>query len=158
MWGRRLPGTMISDRILEHPELLLLKRPAAHGPAGADPEIAARVSEILLAIERGGEPELRRVSRELDGWDPPSFEVGPEQVAAATASLPAALRESIEFAQAQIALEDPSRTPEFGIDLYRNITNLNLRVARIAPTHSNRAVPYDNLKKAIGILPVVPAT
>jgi glyoxylase-like metal-dependent hydrolase (beta-lactamase superfamily II) len=53
---------------------------------------------------------------------------------------------------------DPSRTPEYGIDLYRNITELNLKVARVAPTHSNRAVPYDNLKKAIGILPVVPAT
>jgi glyoxylase-like metal-dependent hydrolase (beta-lactamase superfamily II) len=51
---------------------------------------------------------------------------------------------------------DPSRTPEFGIDLYRNITDLNLKVSRIAPTHSNRAVPYDNLKKAIGILPIGP--
>src|SRR5262245_57425355 len=53
---------------------------------------------------------------------------------------------------------DPSRTPEFGIQLYRNVTELNLKVARIAPTHSNRAVPYDNLKKAIGLLPIVPAT
>ena len=53
---------------------------------------------------------------------------------------------------------DPSRTPEYGIDLYRNVMELNLKVARIAPTHSNRAVPYDNLKKAIGILPIVPAT
>ena len=48
---------------------------------------------------------------------------------------------------------DPSRTPEYGIDLYRNVTQLNLNVARIAPAHSTRAVPYDNLKKAIGILP-----
>ena len=48
---------------------------------------------------------------------------------------------------------DPSRTPEYGIDLYRNITRLNLNVARIAPAHSARAVPYENLKKAIGILP-----
>ncbi len=35
-------------------------------------------------------------------WDPPSFEVSAEQVAAATASLPDALKESIAFAQAQI--------------------------------------------------------
>ena len=48
---------------------------------------------------------------------------------------------------------DPARTPEYGIDLYRNVTQLNLNVERIAPTHSSRAVPYDNLKKAIGILP-----
>ncbi len=49
---------------------------------------------------------------------------------------------------------DPSRTPEYGIDLYRNITLLNLNVKTIAPAHSTRAVPYDNLKKAIGLLPV----
>lgn len=48
---------------------------------------------------------------------------------------------------------DPSRTPEYGIDLYRNVTRLNLNVVTIAPAHSTRAVPYDNLKKAIGILP-----
>jgi len=48
---------------------------------------------------------------------------------------------------------DPARTPEYGIDLYRNITQLNLNVERVAPAHSTRAVPYDNLKRAIGILP-----
>jgi glyoxylase-like metal-dependent hydrolase (beta-lactamase superfamily II) len=47
---------------------------------------------------------------------------------------------------------DPSRTPEYGIDLYRNITQRNLNVERVAPAHSTRAVPYDNLKMAIGIL------
>ena len=72
---------MISDCILEHPELLLLKRPAAAGGPGADPRIAERVSEILLAIERGGETELRRISRELDGWDPPSFELTRAEIA-----------------------------------------------------------------------------
>src|SRR2546429_541036 len=49
---------------------------------------------------------------------------------------------------------DPARTPEYGIDLYRNITLLNLNVKTIAPAHSTRAVPFDNLKKAIGVLPV----
>jgi glyoxylase-like metal-dependent hydrolase (beta-lactamase superfamily II) len=53
---------------------------------------------------------------------------------------------------------DPARTPEYGIDLYRNITLLNLNVKTIAPAHSTRPVPYDNLKKAIGLLPVVPAS
>jgi glyoxylase-like metal-dependent hydrolase (beta-lactamase superfamily II) len=48
---------------------------------------------------------------------------------------------------------DPSRTPEYGIDLYRNVTQRNLNVERVAPAHSTRAVPYDNLKIAIGILP-----
>ena len=49
---------------------------------------------------------------------------------------------------------DPARTPEYGIDLYRNVTLLNLNVKTIAPAHSTRAVPFENLKKAIGLLPV----
>ena len=49
---------------------------------------------------------------------------------------------------------DPARTPEYGIDLYRNVTLLNLNVKTIAPAHSTRPVPYENLKKAIGVLPV----
>jgi sulfopropanediol 3-dehydrogenase len=81
---------------------LLLKSPTTEAAPGPDRAVAERVSEMLLRIERGGADALRAYSSELDGWDPPSFEVGREQVAAATASLPASLLESIEFAQAQI--------------------------------------------------------
>jgi glyoxylase-like metal-dependent hydrolase (beta-lactamase superfamily II) len=49
---------------------------------------------------------------------------------------------------------DPSRTPEFGIDLYRNITQLNLDVQRIAPAHGAGARPYDNFRKALGLIPM----
>jgi glyoxylase-like metal-dependent hydrolase (beta-lactamase superfamily II) len=48
---------------------------------------------------------------------------------------------------------DPARTPEQAIDLYRVITMNNLDVKTIAPAHGAGAKPYDNLKKAIGILP-----
>lgn len=48
---------------------------------------------------------------------------------------------------------DSSRTPEYGIDLYRNITQLNLNVERIAPAHGAGARPFDNLRKAIGVIP-----
>jgi sulfopropanediol 3-dehydrogenase len=80
-----------------------LKRPAA-GPAepGPDPVVARRVSEMLTRIEREGAEALRAYSRELDGWDPPSFEITAEQIQSATDSLPAALRDSIAFAQSQI--------------------------------------------------------
>jgi len=48
---------------------------------------------------------------------------------------------------------DFGRTPEYGIDLYRNITDLNLNVKTIAPAHGAGPRPYDNLKKAIGVVP-----
>ena len=73
---------MITQRLLDHQDLLFLKRPGAEATT-ADPLIADRVSEILLAIERGGEVALRRYSRDLDGWDPPSFELTREQIASA---------------------------------------------------------------------------
>jgi sulfopropanediol 3-dehydrogenase len=81
---------------------LYLKSPTTGTPAGPDPAVASRVSEILLAIERGGADAVRGYSRELDGWDPPSFEVTADQIAGASESLPDALKQSIEFAQAQI--------------------------------------------------------
>src|SRR5947209_3136040 len=83
-------------------EPLYLKSPAAGGQAGPDPAVSARVSEMLLAIERRGLDAVRTYSRELDGWDPPSFEVTAEAVNDASDSLPDALKRSIGFAQAQI--------------------------------------------------------
>ena len=71
--------------------------------SGPDPAVAARVSEMLSGIEREGIDAVRAYSRELDDWDPPSFEVSADEIARATASLPGHLKESIAFAQAQIA-------------------------------------------------------
>jgi sulfopropanediol 3-dehydrogenase len=70
--------------------------------AGADAAVRDRVSEMLRAIEDRGIDAVRRYSRELDDWDPPSFEVTSGQVAAASGSLPERLKESIAFAQTQI--------------------------------------------------------
>jgi sulfopropanediol 3-dehydrogenase len=83
--------------------LYLKPPPPSHRRAGPDPAVAQRVSEMLSRIEREGVDAVRAYSRELDDWDPPSFEVGPDVVAAASASLPESLTESIAFAQAQIA-------------------------------------------------------
>jgi len=46
------------------------------------------------------------------------------------------------------------RTPEQAIDLYRVITVRNLDVKTIAPAHGFGPKPYDDLKKAIGLLPM----
>lgn len=75
---------------------------ATPAPAGPDPAVAARVSEILGRIEREGMDAVRAYSRELDGFDPPNFEVSAAEIAAATQSLPGPLRDSIAFAQEQI--------------------------------------------------------
>ena len=48
---------------------------------------------------------------------------------------------------------DLARTPEQAIDLYRVITMNNLDVQTIAPAHGFGPKPFDNLKKAIGLLP-----
>ncbi|HEY2005638.1 MAG TPA: histidinol dehydrogenase, partial [Solirubrobacteraceae bacterium] len=79
-----------------------LKSPSPDARTGPDPAVAERVSEMLLRIEHGGIDAVRAYSRELDGWDPPSFEVTGDQIAGASDSLPDALKESIEFAQTQI--------------------------------------------------------
>jgi sulfopropanediol 3-dehydrogenase len=83
--------------------LYLKPPPPSDRPAGPDPAVAQRVSEMLSRIEREGIDAVRAYSRELDDWDPSSFEVGPDVVAAASASLPESLKESIAFAQEQIA-------------------------------------------------------
>jgi sulfopropanediol 3-dehydrogenase len=65
-------------------------------------EVRRTVSEMLLAIERDGERAIRRYSRELDGWDPPSFVVGRDDIRAASYAIAPALLEHIAFAQAQV--------------------------------------------------------
>jgi sulfopropanediol 3-dehydrogenase len=78
-----------------------LKPPRPPAPA-ATGEVRARVSEILLDVERGGIDAVRRWSRALDGWDPPELVAGEAELARARAAVGAELREHIAFAQAQV--------------------------------------------------------
>jgi glyoxylase-like metal-dependent hydrolase (beta-lactamase superfamily II) len=48
---------------------------------------------------------------------------------------------------------DLARTPEQAIELYRVISMNNLDVRTIAPAHGVAPKPFDNLKKAAGLLP-----
>ena len=78
-------------------------KPPAMAPATArDEAIAGRVSEMLLRIEREGMDAVRAYSRELDNWDPPSFEVTDTEVRAAADACSAPLKDAIAFAQKQI--------------------------------------------------------
>jgi sulfopropanediol 3-dehydrogenase len=75
----------------------------ASARAGDSPvEVKRTVGEMLLRIEREGISAVRDYSRQLDGWDPPSFVVEQEEVRRATESISPELREHIAFAQTQI--------------------------------------------------------
>jgi sulfopropanediol 3-dehydrogenase len=67
-----------------------------------DQGVADTVSRMLSEIERRGEGGVREYSRSLDHWDPRSFLVDEEQIAAAENAVPDDLKERIEFAQQQV--------------------------------------------------------
>ncbi len=91
-----------------------LKAGAPHG-SGAPRDVRERVAELLEEIEAGGEPAVRRLSRELDGWDPPSFRLTRDQIDAGCERVEPELRRQIEeaaariraFAEAQLATLQP---------------------------------------------------
>jgi sulfopropanediol 3-dehydrogenase len=75
---------------------------AAEGAAGEDLRVRRVVSEMLLRIERGGDRVVREYSRALDGWDPPEFLVGADEVGRVSDHIGDELREHIGFALAQV--------------------------------------------------------
>ncbi|HKG02086.1 MAG TPA: histidinol dehydrogenase [Conexibacter sp.] len=81
------------------PEFLKEGRPPG---MQSDAAVEQRVRGMLAEIERDGESAVRRFSRELDGWDPVSFALDPDQIAAATATVPAQLRAQIDSAHHQV--------------------------------------------------------
>jgi sulfopropanediol 3-dehydrogenase len=78
-----------------------LKKPEPPPPAVTQ-EIRDTVSEILLAVERDGAQAVRRYSERLDGWNPPSFRVGADEIARAEAEVDDELKQHIAFAQDQV--------------------------------------------------------
>ncbi|MFT3863213.1 MAG: histidinol dehydrogenase [Solirubrobacterales bacterium] len=61
-----------------------------------------RVDEMLRELAEGGEEAVRRWSRELDDWDPQSFLVDEEAIAAAEGQIGDELKRHIAFAQNQV--------------------------------------------------------
>jgi sulfopropanediol 3-dehydrogenase len=68
----------------------------------ATDEVRERVAGLVREIERGGIDAVRRISADLDGWDPPSFVVDDEAFQRASAALDADLKAHISFAQQQV--------------------------------------------------------
>jgi sulfopropanediol 3-dehydrogenase len=78
-----------------------LKQAPLYSPtAGGD--VRSTVAEMLSRIEREGADAIRHYSRELDGWDPPSFLVDDATITAAGDQIDGELREHIAFAQEQV--------------------------------------------------------
>ena len=71
---------------------------APGSPPERDERTRATVEGMLATIEREGETAVRRYSRDLDGWDPGSFLVPPDEALAAGEGLAAQVREDIAFA------------------------------------------------------------
>jgi sulfopropanediol 3-dehydrogenase len=70
--------------------------------AAVSEEVRATVSAMLSAIDADPEGEIRRYSRELDGWSPESFRVDARAIDDAAATIDDVLRAHIAFAQEQI--------------------------------------------------------
>jgi len=65
-------------------------------------EVIQTVSEILSAVEREGIQAVRRYSERFDGWSPPEFRVGSDEIGRAAASIPDELKAHIAFTQEQV--------------------------------------------------------
>lgn len=74
---------------------------AKSDPAVDDPDIRARVAAILDRIRDGGEDQVRRLARELDGWDG-DIVLSEEKKENLIAQVDTRTRQDIDFAHRQI--------------------------------------------------------
>ena len=80
------------------PEML---KSAAGPAAGSGGDIAGIVQDMLTRLANGGEDAARQYARELDGWDGDIVITG-DQIEAASAALPEALKSEIRYAHDNI--------------------------------------------------------
>jgi histidinol dehydrogenase len=76
----------------------LLRRPALAG----DDAVKARVAEIVAEVRRDGDAALRRLTREIDGIEIDTLEVGEDELAEAERTLTSAQRDAIRAAAGNI--------------------------------------------------------
>jgi sulfopropanediol 3-dehydrogenase len=69
---------------------------------GASDDVRRTVSEMLTRIDADPDTEIRRYSRELDGWDPPSFVLDAATIEQAATEVDEELAAHIAFAQTQV--------------------------------------------------------
>jgi len=67
-----------------------------------DEKVARIVRETIAEVREKGMDAVRRMSRERDGWDPPSFELSQEQIREASEQLSPSVRDDIKFCQERV--------------------------------------------------------
>jgi sulfopropanediol 3-dehydrogenase len=72
-------------------------------PEDVSREVAETVSRIITEVEREGTDAVRRHSKRLDGWDPPSFRVSDRDIEVAYEEMEPAVEESARFLIEQVA-------------------------------------------------------
>jgi len=75
---------------------------AERAPIASDPEIAKRVSEILLEVDKRGAAAVREYSERFDSWSPERFTLSAREIERASAAVPRELRDHIDRAAEQI--------------------------------------------------------
>ncbi len=80
----------------------MLVNEVGHRLLEEDRETARVVSEILGDIEKNGIDAVRKYSRKLDGWDPPSFELSGKEIEEAVSKLTGQAIEDTDFCQANV--------------------------------------------------------
>jgi len=82
--------------------MISYRKRAPRAPQASDPDVSAVVSEILLDVERNGVRAVRKYSERFDAWAPERFTLSQADIRRHVASVPADLREHIDFARDQI--------------------------------------------------------
>ncbi|MFI7314672.1 histidinol dehydrogenase [Streptomyces hygroscopicus] len=81
----------------------IIKAPAASEPTRTSrPEIVETVAEVIADVRAHGDAAVRRWSQKFDQWNPPSFRLGPDEIAAVVSSVPETVLDDLRFAQQQV--------------------------------------------------------
>lgn len=81
---------------------MLKTKCATPADPGGTATVAEVVEEIINAVATGGDDAVRAYSARLDGWEPESFRLGPEEIETSLGRVPRQVIEDIEFSQAQV--------------------------------------------------------
>ena len=97
---------------------------AQKAPGAADPQIRARVEDMLAKIRDDGEEAVREFARDLDGWEG-EFVLSDEDRAAAIAEVPQREKDDLRFAHEQVvrvAEAQRASVSEFSIETRPGVT------------------------------------